>query len=168
MRVLITFDPWDGAQAPRYTASALTPFHTQLTPALYAAAPPLWVAPSAAAAAAPRAGGCVKGVGPACGAPQYAMFRLVLPTAAPDDSPASRTGQAPGPSGESSGASSGASSQAETFLAITAKPAPDLRGPHGRNTSHLLCAYKLWVDGVPLGAGPVRQVSTTFSLFWPR
>ena len=27
-----------------------------------------------------------------------------------------------------------------------------------RGTSHLLCSYKLWVDGVPLGAGPGRIV----------
>ena len=28
----------------------------------------------------------------------------------------------------------------------------------GRNTSHLLCAYKLWVNGIPLGVGPGRKV----------
>ena len=29
--------------------------------------------------------------------------------------------------------------------------------PHGRNTSHLLCGYKLWVGGVPLGMPAARD-----------
>jgi hypothetical protein len=45
-----------------------------------------------------------------------------------------------------------------TFLSVSAKPSPDWRLPHGRNTSHLLCGYKLWVNGIPLGAGPGRIV----------
>lgn len=47
---------------------------------------------------------------------------------------------------------------AQLFLAISAKPSPDWNMPHQRNTSHLLCAYKLWVNGVPLGTGPGRRV----------
>lgn len=39
------------------------------------------------------------------------------------------------------------------YLAISAKPSPDWRVPHGRNTSHLLGGYKLWLNGVPLGTG---------------
>jgi hypothetical protein len=46
----------------------------------------------------------------------------------------------------------------ETFLSVSARPSPDWRLPHGHNTSHLLCAYKLWVNGVPLGAGPGRII----------
>ena len=46
----------------------------------------------------------------------------------------------------------------QLFLAVTAKPSPDWRFPHGRNTSHLLCSYKLWINGVPLAAGPGRIV----------
>ena len=46
----------------------------------------------------------------------------------------------------------------QLFLAVSAKPSPDWHFPHGRNTSHLLCGYKLWVNGVPLGAGPGRIV----------
>jgi WD40 repeat protein len=46
----------------------------------------------------------------------------------------------------------------QLFLAVTAKPSPDWRFPHGRNSSHLLCSYKLWVNGVPLAAGPGRIV----------
>ena len=46
----------------------------------------------------------------------------------------------------------------EVYLSVAAKPSPDWTLPHGRNTSHLLCAYKLWVNGVPLGAGPGRIV----------
>lgn len=45
------------------------------------------------------------------------------------------------------------------FLAVSAKPQPDEMLPHGRNTSHLLCAYKLWFNGVPLGVGPGRIVN---------
>lgn len=48
--------------------------------------------------------------------------------------------------------------QQQVFLGISAKPSPDWHYPHSRNTSHLLCAYKLWVNGVPLGAGPGRVV----------
>ena len=43
------------------------------------------------------------------------------------------------------------------FLAISAKPSRD-HLTHGRNTSHLLSAYKLWVNGIPLGTGPGRTV----------
>ena len=46
----------------------------------------------------------------------------------------------------------------QMFLLLSAKPTPDRDMPHGRNTSHLLCAYKLWVNGVPLGTGPGRMV----------
>eukprot|EP01052_Picozoa_sp_SAG31_P005581 SAG31_NODE_247_length_19134_cov_12.255050_6_plen_1021_part_00 len=52
----------------------------------------------------------------------------------------------------------------QLFLAVSAKPSPDWRFPHGRNTSHLLCGYKLWVDGVPLGAGPGRIVGNARSV----
>ena len=45
-----------------------------------------------------------------------------------------------------------------TYLTITAKPAPAWNMPHGVNSSHLLCSYKLWVNGVPLGVGPGRNV----------
>ena len=44
------------------------------------------------------------------------------------------------------------------YVSITAKPSPDWYMPHGRNVSHLLCAYKLWANGVPLGVGPGRNV----------
>jgi hypothetical protein len=50
------------------------------------------------------------------------------------------------------------SASKQTFLAITAKPSRAYNDPHGVNTSHLLCAYKLWVNGVPLGTGPGRIV----------
>ena len=46
----------------------------------------------------------------------------------------------------------------EVYLSVAAKPSPDWSLPHGRNVSHLLGAYKLWVNGVPLGAGPGRSV----------
>ena len=46
----------------------------------------------------------------------------------------------------------------QIYLSISAKPSPDWHLPHGRNTSHLLCAYKLWLGGVPLGVGPGRMV----------
>ena len=46
----------------------------------------------------------------------------------------------------------------ETYLSISAKPSPDWKLPHGENISHLLCGYKLWVNGLPLGAGPGRIV----------
>lgn len=44
------------------------------------------------------------------------------------------------------------------YLYITAKPQPAYNLPHGILSSHLLCGYKLWVNGVPLGAGPGRMV----------
>jgi hypothetical protein len=46
-----------------------------------------------------------------------------------------------------------------TLLHISAQPIPNrLAGPrHGGSlASKLLCAYKLWVNGVPVGAGPGR------------
>lgn len=46
----------------------------------------------------------------------------------------------------------------QAFLAISARPTLDRYVPHGSNSSHLLCAYKLWIDGVPLGVGPGRKV----------
>ena len=46
----------------------------------------------------------------------------------------------------------------QLYLSISAKPSPDWHKPHGRNSSHLLCSYKLWLDGVPLGVGPGRIV----------
>lgn len=52
----------------------------------------------------------------------------------------------------------------QVFLAITAKPSPDWIMPHGRNTSHLLCAYKLWVNSIPLGTGPGRKVGGAISV----
>ena len=42
------------------------------------------------------------------------------------------------------------------YVSITAKPTPDWNLPHGRNTSHLLGAYKLWVNGQSIAAGPGR------------
>ena len=56
------------------------------------------------------------------------------------------------------------SSSTATYLSISAKPTPDWRTPHHRNTSHLLCGYKLWVGGVPLGAGPGRKVGGGISV----
>ena len=47
---------------------------------------------------------------------------------------------------------------ARTYLSITANPTPDWNRPEEHNSSHLLGAYKLWVNGVPLGAGPGRMV----------
>lgn len=44
------------------------------------------------------------------------------------------------------------------YLSVTARPIPDWNHPHGQNTNHLLGAYKLWVNNVPLGAGPGRMV----------
>lgn len=38
-----------------------------------------------------------------------------------------------------------------TYLRITAKPAPNWHKYHFVNTSHLLCAYKLWVSKSPEG-----------------
>ena len=45
-----------------------------------------------------------------------------------------------------------------TFLAITAKPSPDRQQAHGVNASKLLSAYKLWINGEPVGTGPGRKI----------
>ena len=50
------------------------------------------------------------------------------------------------------------------YLAITAKPSPAWNLPHGVNSSHLLCGYKLWWNGVPLGVGPGRMVGGRIAL----
>ena len=47
---------------------------------------------------------------------------------------------------------------AHVYLAVTAKPSPDWLLTHGNNSSKLLGAYKLWVDGQPLGVGPGRKI----------
>ncbi len=74
---------------------------------------------------------------------QFVLFRRVL--AIPPPPPTTTPGQA--------------SSAAEpTFLSLTAKPVPNLLLSHGNNSSKLLCAYKLWVDGQPLGTGPGRKI----------
>ena len=92
--------------------SAPVPFHTQMQPKQYAAAPPMWASNMSA---------------------EYVMLRRTIAAQRPGN---------------------------HTFLSVSAKPSPDWRLPHGRNTSHLLCAYKLWVNGVPLGAGPGRIVGS--------
>lgn len=49
--------------------------------------------------------------------------------------------------------------QQQAVLHISAQPIPNrLAGPrHGGSlASKLLCAYKVWVNGVPVGAGPGR------------
>ena len=53
---------------------------------------------------------------------------------------------------------------AETYLSISAKPLSDTKLPHGVNSSHILCSYKLWVNGVPLGVGPGRKVGGAISV----
>eukprot|EP00041_Stephanoeca_diplocostata_P031312 m.973257 g.973257 ORF g.973257 m.973257 type:complete len:483 (+) comp23933_c0_seq13:401-1849(+) len=55
-------------------------------------------------------------------------------------------------------------SHTSVYLAVSAKPQPDRKLPHGRNTSHLLCAYKLWVNGIPLGVGPGRIVNDRIAI----
>jgi hypothetical protein len=97
-----------------------TAFHTQLTPAQYAASLPMWAANTSA-----------KKTG------QFVMFRREIVATAP---------------------------QKQIYLSISAKPSPDWQLAHGRNTSHLLCAYKLWLDGVPLGVGPGRMVGGTIGV----
>lgn len=47
---------------------------------------------------------------------------------------------------------------ASSFLTISARPTLNTIEKHGVNTSSLLCAYKLWLDGVPLGVGPGRRI----------
>ena len=56
-------------------------------------------------------------------------------------------------------APSGSSAASHAVLHITAQPIPNrLAGPrHGGSlASKLLCAYKAWVNGVPVGVGPGR------------
>ena len=53
---------------------------------------------------------------------------------------------------------------AAAYLAVSAKPSPAWNKPHGVNTSHLLCSYKLWVNGVPLGVGPGRIVGNRIAV----
>ena len=53
----------------------------------------------------------------------------------------------------------GAADGAHRYLTLSARPTPDANLPHGRETSHLLCAYKLHVDGAPLAVGPGRAVA---------
>eukprot|EP00750_Incisomonas_marina_P012861 INCI17172.1.p1 GENE.INCI17172.1~~INCI17172.1.p1 ORF type:complete len:598 (+),score=75.71 INCI17172.1:319-2112(+) len=50
------------------------------------------------------------------------------------------------------------------YLSVTAKPSPDWLLSHGNNSSKLLCAYKLWVNGIPMGVGPGRKVGGRISV----